>query len=61
MIQIKCFEESHESDLEDEINQFLSEIDDQDFVDLKLSVSHFLDNDQIYSFTACVLYRINDE
>ena len=61
MIQIKCFEESHESDLEDEINEFLTELNDADFIDIKFSSSHFFDTEQIYSFSACVIYRIKDE
>ena len=58
MIQVRLFEEEHEQDLEQEINEFLSEIEEDQFVDLKLSCSHFLDEQQIYSFCACVLYRI---
>ncbi|MBP3399286.1 MAG: sporulation protein Cse60 [Erysipelotrichaceae bacterium] len=60
MICIKCFEESHESDLEDEINDFLSKLNDDQLMDLKYSTSHFYDGEnQIYSFSACVIYRIN--
>jgi len=58
MIQVKCFEESHESDLEDELNDFLSELDENQLIDIKYSSSHFLDDEQIYSFSACVIYRI---
>ena len=61
MIQIKCFEEAHESDLEDEINDFLCELNESDFIDLKYSSSHFFDAEQIYSFSACVIYRIKDQ
>ena len=59
MIQIKCFEEDHESDLEDAVNDFLGELDEKDFIDLKYTSSHFKDDDQIYSFSACIIYRIN--
>ena len=58
MIQVKCFEEEHEADLEDAVNEFLSELEESDFIQLQYSVSHFHDADQIYSFSACVLYRI---
>ena len=60
MIQIKCFEEDHESDLEDAVNEFLSELDEKDFIDVRYNCSHFKDDDQIYSFSALLIYRIND-
>ena len=53
MIQVKCFEEDHEEDLEDQLNQFLSELDDDQLTDIKFSVSHFEQSEQIYSFCAC--------
>ena len=59
MIQVKCFEEEHEADLEDAVNEFLSEIEETDFIQIQYSVSHFQDMEQIYSFSACVVYRIN--
>ena len=58
MIQVKCFEEEHEADLEDAVNEFLSELEESDFIQLHYSASHFHDTDQIYSFSACLLYRI---
>ncbi len=62
MIQVKCFEEEHESDLEEEVNEFLSSLKDDQIVDIKTSTSHFLfETEQIYSFFACVVYRIEDE
>ena len=61
MIQVKCFEEDHEEDLEDQLNQFLSELDDDQLTDIKFSVSHFEQSEQIYSFCALVIYRIKSE
>ncbi len=59
MIQIKCFEENHEADLEEMVNDFLFDLADTDVIDVKYCASHFCDHEQIYSFSACVLYRIN--
>ncbi len=62
MIQVKCFEESHESDLEDALNDFLMELDDDQLMDIKYDSSHFLfEDEQIFSFSACVLYRMKDQ
>lgn len=61
MIQVKCFEEDHEDDLEEELNQFLSELSDEQLIDIKFSVSHFEQSEQIYSFCALVIYRIIPE
>ena len=59
MIQIRCFEEDHESDLEDAVNEFLSELNESDVKNILYQTCHFLDGEQIYSFSACVIYRIN--
>jgi hypothetical protein len=59
MIQVKCFEEEHEADLEEALNDFLSELNESDLLQLQYCVSHFYDTEQIYSFSACVVYRIN--
>ena len=59
MIQIKCFEEEHETDLEDAVNDFLSQLDEADYIQIHYGVSHFCDSEQIYSFSACIVYRIN--
>jgi hypothetical protein len=59
MIQIKCFEEEHEADLEDAVNDFLSQLDEADYIQIHYGASHFYDSEQIYSFSACIVYRIN--
>ncbi|HHU27746.1 TPA: sporulation protein Cse60, partial [bacterium] len=44
MLKVKVFDESHETDLEDAINMFLEEMDeDSALVDIKYSISAFLD------------------
>ncbi len=59
MIQVKCFEEEHEADLEEALNDFLSDLNESDLIQLQYSASHFCDTEQIYSFSAIVIYRIN--
>ena len=56
-MKVKIFDESHEKDLEDKINEFLSE-NDVDVVDIKYEVSSSISGeDQIYCFSALILYR----
>lgn len=60
MLQVKLFDEEHEKDLEQSINRFLEVIPEQKFVDVKYSVAAMGDSedlDQIYCFSALVLYR----
>ena len=53
---VKVFDESHEKDLEMVINAFLS--NNVELVDIKYSVAiTAVGEDQIYCFTALVLYR----
>lgn len=54
------FDEMHEKDLENSVNEFLSEIGD-DFVDIRyqVSISMFAE-EQIYCFSAMILYKIGD-
>ena len=62
MIQVKCFEEGHDTDLEDAVNDFLASLEDSQLVDFTFSSSHFMaEDEQIFSFSACVLYRMNPE
>lgn len=52
---IKMFDEEHEQDLEDKVNDF---IEDKEVIDIKyqLSVAMFSE-DQIYCYSAMVLYK----
>ncbi len=53
---VKVFDESHEKDLEMVINAFLSS--NVELIDIKYSVAiTAVGEDQIYCFTALVLYR----
>ena len=57
-MKVKVFDEAHEKDLEDKINSFLDEIDeDKEVIDIKyeVSISVFAD-EQIYCFSAMIIY-----
>lgn len=61
-VKVKVFDENHEKDLEDSINQFLSTIDAEHVVDIKYQVSTLYDyKTQIYCFTAMVIYKVEEE
>jgi len=56
-MKVKVFDESHEKDLEEEINKFISENDIQ-IIDIKYSVSNSIfSEEQIYCFSALVIYN----
>ena len=56
-MKIKIFDESHEKDLEDAINNFLNE-KEPEIIDIKYSVSASLYGDeQIYCFSALLMYK----
>lgn len=56
-MKVKVFDESHEKDLEEEINKFLSE-NEVEVIDIKYSVSTSLfSEEQIYCFSALVMYK----
>jgi len=59
MIRVKVFDYEHEKDLEQEINHFLSNMDDRKLVDIKYHVAALNEDedDQIYCFSAMVIYR----
>ncbi|MDD2208173.1 MAG: sporulation protein Cse60 [Bacilli bacterium] len=55
-MKVKVFDESHEKDLENAINSFLSDI--LDLLDIKYSVAITTNGEeQIYCFSALVIYR----
>ncbi|WP_078544961.1 sporulation protein Cse60 [Litchfieldia alkalitelluris] len=58
-VRVKIIDESHEQDLEVEVNRFLEKLDDSQVVDIKYQVACSTNNDdeQIYCFSACVIYR----
>ena len=54
-MQIKIFDEEHEKDLEDSVNDFIT---DKDIIDIKYQVSiGVFSEEQIYSYSALILYN----
>ncbi len=59
MIKVKTFDENHELDLQDKINDFLKTIKEEDFIDIKFSVGvvSLIDKEQIFCFSALIIYK----
>ncbi|MEN1937605.1 sporulation protein Cse60 [Paenibacillus sp. 102] len=59
MIRVKMFDESHEKDLEDSVNVFLKKLNEEQLVDIKYQVGVSINDDenQIYCFSAMVIYK----
>lgn len=58
VMKVKIFDENHEKDLEDSINNFLTE--EIEVIDIKyqVAISDFSD-DQVYCFSALIVYKKN--
>ncbi|MBR3209949.1 MAG: sporulation protein Cse60 [Bacilli bacterium] len=56
MMKVKVFDEGHEKDLEEDINSFIEEFDPEIF-DIKYSVALAVSEEQIYCFSALILYK----
>lgn len=57
MMKIKIFDESHEKDLEEAINDFIKE-KEIEVIDIKFSVAASLyGEEQIYCFSALMMYK----
>ena len=57
IMKVKVFDEMHEKDLEQSVNNFLDEIGDS-FIDIKYQVSiSMFSEEQIYCFSAMILYK----
>ena len=55
-MKVKIFYESHEADLEERVNEFLSE--HTDIIDIKFQVSiTMFSEEQIYCFSAMIMYK----
>ena len=55
-MKVKVFDESHEKDLEESINNFLKE--EIEVIDIKFDVSAAVfGEEQIYCFSALVMYK----
>lgn len=60
-MKIKIFDESHESDLEEDINNFIKE-KNPDIIDIKYSISNSIYSDeQLYCFSALIMYKDKKE
>ena len=57
---VKIFDENHEEDLEDAVNDFINN-DGIKVIDIKFKVAIMYDNkDQIYCYTAMIIYDIEE-
>ena len=55
-MKVKLFDESHEKDLEERLNEFLSTLD-KEVIDIKFETAIMTYKDeQIYCFSAMVIY-----
>ena len=55
-MKVKIFDFEHELDLENAINEFLQE--DIELINIHYQVSHFFaGNEQLFSFSALILYK----
>ena len=56
-MKIKIFDESHEKDLEEDINKFIKE-NSPDIIDIKYSVSNSIfGEEQVFCFSALIMYK----
>lgn len=57
-MKVKVFDEAHEKDLEEKINNFLDELDEEkEVIDIKYEVSvSVFSEEQIYCFSAMIIY-----
>lgn len=54
---VKIFDESHEADLEEDINNFIKD-EEPDIIDIKFSVSNSIySEEQLYCFSAMIMYK----
>ena len=58
MKRVKIFDEPHEKDLEDDINNFINTVDEIYDIQFRTAVSIFSE-DQIYCFSAMIVYETN--
>ena len=58
-MKVKIFDESHENDLEEDINKFIEE-EEPDIIDIKYSISNSIyAEEQLYCFSAMIIYNEN--
>ena len=57
-MKVKLFDEGHEKDLENEVNEFLQTITDKKILDIKYQVAIMFDmKEQIYCYSAMIIYQ----
>ena len=57
ILKVKLFDESHEKDLEEDINNFLKE-QEREIINIQFNVSNAIyGEEQIYCFSALILYQ----
>lgn len=57
-LKVKLFDEDHEGDLQDKINEFLAKLSDDQLIDIKYQVATMYDyKSQVYCFSAMVIYK----
>ena len=60
-MKVKIFDESHEKDLQESINEFISE-NNCDIIDIKYQVAiAIVGEEQIYCFSAMIVYDTKSE
>lgn len=60
-MKVKIFDESHEADLEEDINNFIQE-KNPDIIDIKYSISNSIySEEQLYCFSALIMYKNKQE
>ena len=58
-MKVKIFDESHEKDLEEEINKFIKE-KDIEIIEIRYAVSNSVyREEQVYCFSSLILYQEN--
>lgn len=56
-MKVKVFDEMHEKDLENSVNNFLSDLNFDNIIDIKYQVStSMFGEEQIYCFSAMIIY-----
>lgn len=56
IMKVKVFDEGHEKDLEEAINKFILE-EEPEIIDIKFSTAVAVSEEQIYCFSALIVYR----
>lgn len=60
MVQIQVFDEENEIDLMEQVNRFLKELKENEFIDIRYSIAAFSsgNSEQVYCYSALILYRV---